>query len=158
MTSETFAIRPATLADLEAVVACVEAAFTKWVDIMGMKPAALTADYEDYIQRGTTYVAEGSRKGDVAGLLIIWQKDDALYVDTVGVNPAYQNHGLGRRLLIFAEQKAGELGLNKLTLVTNVKMVSNQEYYLKLGFVETHREELEPGRHGVWMRKSFATE
>src|SRR5882762_10413443 len=93
LASDTFAIRPAATADYQAVVTCIEAAFTKWVDIMGMKPFALTADYHDFINRGVTYVLEGSTSNDLAGLLIIYPVDDALYVDTIAVNPAYQKHG-----------------------------------------------------------------
>ncbi len=158
MTSDTFTIRRATSADYDAVVACVKAAFTKWIPIIGMKPMALTADYRDFIDRKVTYVMDGNQASKVAGLLIIYRVDDALYVDTIAVNPAYQKHGLGRRLLNFAEQKAREVGLDQLTLVTNALQLSNQEYYRKNGFVETHRGEIEPGRVGVWMRKSLVTE
>ena len=158
MIADIFTIRPATAADYQAVVACIEAAFTKWIPIIGMKPMALTADYHDFIERKVVYVINGDQSGDVAGLLIIYPVDDALYIDTIAVNPAYQKHGLGRRLLDFAVQKAHEVGLNKLTLVTNAKQISNQEYYRKNGFVETHRTTLEPGRVGVWMAKTFATE
>jgi len=143
MTAETFSIRPAIPADHDAVVACIEASFSKWVPIMGgMKPLALTADYHEHIANGATYVLE-SEQGAVAGLLI-------------SVNPAYQKHGLGRRLLAFTEGKAREIGLDKITLVTNEKMVANQDYYKKNGFVETHRHALHEGRVGVWMRKTLA--
>ncbi|MCA0458486.1 MAG: GNAT family N-acetyltransferase [Chloroflexi bacterium] len=156
MTAETFSIRPAIPADHDAVVACIEASFSKWVPIMGgMKPLALTADYHEHIANGATYVLE-SEQGAVAGLLIFWQEDDALYLDTIAVNPAYQKHGLGRRLLAFTEGKAREIGLDKITLVTNEKMVANQDYYKKNGFVETHRHALHEGRVGVWMRKTLA--
>lgn len=158
MTSDTFTIRLATPDDYQAVVDCVNAAFTKWIDIIGMKPMALTADYHDFIRRGVTYVIDGNQTGELAGLLIIYPVDASLYVDTIGVNPAYQKHGLGWRLLTFAEEKAREAGLNKMTLVTNALQLSNQEYYRKHGYVETHRESLEPGRIGVWMAKTLATE
>ncbi len=158
MTSDTFTIRAATADDYQAVLDCVEAAFTKWIDIIGMKPLALTADYHDFINRGVIYVIDGGKSGDVAGLLIIYPVDDSLYVDTIGVNPAYQKHGLGRKLLAFAEDKAREAGLDKMTLITNALQVSNQEYYRKVGYVETHRQSLHEGRIGVWMAKSLATE
>ena len=158
LTSDTLTIRLATSVDYPAVVACIQAAFTKWIDIIGMKPFALTADYHDYINRGVTYVVEGNREDDLAGLLIIWQVHDALYVDTIAVNPIHQKQGLGSRLLSFAEQKAHEIGLAKLTLVTNAKMVANQEYYRKHGFVETHRHSFEADRVGVWMAKTLAVE
>src|SRR6476659_3550081 len=99
-------IRLAVQADYPAIVACIEAAFTKWIPIIGMKPLALTADYHDFIRRGVTYVIDGSQASELAGLVIIYPVDDALYVDTIGVNPAYQKHGLGRRLLTFTEGKA----------------------------------------------------
>lgn len=158
MTSETFTIRLACFVDYPAVIACVNAAFTKWIPIIGMKPMALTADYKEFIDRKVTYVINGNQSGEVAGLLIIYRVEDSLYIDTIAVNPAYQKHGLGTRLLTFAEQKAHEAGLDKLTLVTNALQLSNQEYYRKFGFVETHRDEIEPGRIGVWMRKSLVTE
>jgi ribosomal protein S18 acetylase RimI-like enzyme len=156
--SDTFTIRPATSDDYDRVVSCIEAAFSKWVDIMGMKPLALTADYHAFINRGVTYVLDSSAEGDLAGVLIIWPVDDALYVDTIAVNPAYQKHGHGVRLLTFAEQKAREAGLKKLTLVTNEKMVANQDYYRKHGYVETRRHALHEGRIGVWMAKTLAAE
>lgn len=147
-------IRPATAADHDAVVACVHAAFSKWVPIIGMKPLALLADYEAFIQRRVAYVLDGTH--GLAGVLIIWPVEDALYIDTVAVNPAYQKTGLGQRLMTFAEQQAREAGLHRLTLVTNEKMIENQHYYKRLGYVETHREELTAGRRAVWMQKLLA--
>ena len=158
MTPETFPIRVATLDDHRAVESCVHAAFRAWVPLIGIKPLALTADYEAHIKRGTTYLVEGSSKDDLAGVLVYWQVDDALYVDILAVNPGYQKNGLGRRLLTFAEQKARELGLLKLKLVTNEKMVANQEYYKRFGYVETRRETFQPGRVGVWMAKILAAD
>lgn len=158
MTLDTLTIRLATSADYEAIVACVKAAFTPWIEIMGMKPIALTADYQAFLNRNIIHVVDGDRAGEVAGLLVIYPLNDALYVDTIAVNPACQKHGIGRRLLAFAEQKARDAGFHKLTLVTNAKQLSNQDYYRKRGYVETHRESLEPGRIGVWMAKTLATE
>ena len=158
MSTDTFAIRPASTADYDAVVACVKAAFTPWIEIIGMKPMALTADYYDFIHRKVVYVIDGDQAGELAGLLIIYPVDDALYIDTIGVNPAYQKHGLGKQLMTFADQKALEGGFCKVTLITNAKQISNQEYYHKNGFIETHRTTLEPGRVGVWMAKTLAAE
>lgn len=154
----TFTIRPATPSDYESVVACIHASFNKWIPVMGMKPLALGADYHDHINRGVTSVLEADEQAAVAGVLIFWPVEGALYLDTIAVHPMYQKHGLGRRLLEYTEQKAREMSLNSITLVTNEKMVANQEYYLKHGFVETHRDSLEHGRVGVWMRKSLAAE
>ena len=158
MTLDTFLPRLATADDYDAIIACVDAAFTPWIPIIGMKPMALTADYHEFIARKVVYIVDGTRAGELSGLLIIYPVDDALYIDTIGVNPAYQKHGLGRKLMGFAEQKTREAGLDKITLVTNAKQISNQDYYRKSGFVETHRETLEPGRVGVWMAKTLAAE
>lgn len=148
------AIRLATPADHDAVVACVHAAFSKWIPIIGMKPLALLADYAAFIQRQVVYVVDGTDA--LAGVLIMWPVEDALYVDTVAVNPALQKTGLGRQLMTFAEQQAREAGLKRMTLVTNEKMVENQQYYKRLGYVETRREELTLGRRAVWMHKLLA--
>ncbi|MFN8376844.1 MAG: hypothetical protein U0694_28725 [Anaerolineae bacterium] len=45
------------------------------------------------------------------------------------------------------------MGLRKLTLLTNEKMVYNQTYYLKHGYAETRRELMPNGRRAVWMHK-----
>src|SRR5690348_2203163 len=119
LTVDTVSIRSATADDYQGVIACVKAAFTPWIEIIGMKPVALTADYQDFINRKVVHIVDGDRAGELAGLLIIYPVNDALYVDTIGVNPAYQKHGLGRQLLAYAEQKTREIGFRKLTLVTN---------------------------------------
>ncbi|MEZ4672073.1 MAG: GNAT family N-acetyltransferase [Anaerolineae bacterium] len=146
-------IRPATQNDHEAVVACTHTAFSKWVPIIGMKPMALTADYAAYIARGVVYVVDGEAALD--GVLILWPEDGAMYIDTVAVNPARQGSGLGRQLMNFAEQQAQAAGLKYMTLLTNEKMVDNQLYYKHLGYQETRREELAPGRRAVWMHKTL---
>lgn len=151
-----FSIRAAGAADYDAVAACIQASFGRWVPVMGMKPLALTADYRQHIERGTTYVLEEGATQMLAGVLIFWPVADALYLDTIAVHPDYQRHGLGRRLLDYTEQAARGMGLAAITLVTNEKMVANQAYYRKNGFVETHRDSFEPGRVGVWMRKTLA--
>ena len=149
-------IRLATHADHDAVVACIQAAFTPWIPIIGMEPLALSADYRDFIARKITHIIDGDQAGDVAGILIIVPEEAALYIDTIAVHPAYQKHGLGRRLMDYAAQQALEKGFKKLTLITNAKQLSNQDYYRKYGFVETRRAELRPGRVGVWMAKTLA--
>lgn len=158
MTLDHMSIRPATLADHPAVERCCHAAFGQWVPLIGMKPLALTADYRAHITRGATYVIDGSSPDELVGVLIFWPVENALYVDTVAVNPAYHKQGIGRYLLTFAEHHARAAGLHKLTLVTNERMLANQAYYRKLGYVETHRESLHVGRVGVWMAKALPAE
>jgi hypothetical protein len=46
---------------------------------------------------------------------------------------------VGRALLARAEERAAELGLGELPLYTNVAMVENLSFYLRLGYVEVDR-------------------
>jgi ribosomal protein S18 acetylase RimI-like enzyme len=65
---------------------------------------------------------------------------DTLLIYSVAIDPAYQRHGLGRRLLAWAEQQAQQAGYAHIRLFTNALMESNIALYGRLGYVETRRE------------------
>jgi ribosomal protein S18 acetylase RimI-like enzyme len=78
--------------------------------------------------------------------------EDHMFVDNVAVAPGHQGRGLGRRLVLFAEERAREVGLSEIRLYTNEKMHENLAFYGKLGFEETDRG-LDGGYRRVFMRK-----
>ena len=61
----------------------------------------------------------------IAGLLALETRDQALLIENVAVDSAFQGQGLGRRLMAFAEQHARERELRELRLYTNEVMVEN---------------------------------
>ena len=149
----SFEIELATTSDAATVAKLVDAAYSKWIPILGRKPTPMTANYEDLIALDRVYkVCEGI---ELIGVCVIWTEKDALYIDNLAVHPDHQGRGIGDSMLQFAELKARERDLNRLTLVTNEKMEYNQIYYRKHGFNELRRDPLPDGGRVVWMYKEL---
>jgi ribosomal protein S18 acetylase RimI-like enzyme len=140
-------IRPAVEADRAAVEAIVQAAYTPWIEVIGARPLPLRVDYAEIIAAGTMWVLD-----PIDGLIVLVPEDGVLLIENVAVNPTAQGRGLGRRLLAFAEDQARALGLSKLRLYTNEKMVANIAFYERLGYGVTDRENIN-GRRVVHMYK-----
>lgn len=145
-------IRPAEPADLDAVIACVRAAYTPYVERLGKLPAPLQTDHAHLITDGKVHVAVRDR---VTGVIVFYPRGDHVHVETVAVVPEARGKGLGRLLLRHAEKTATTLGLEAIELYTNVLMIENISYYRSLGFAEIHRGE-EDGFHRVYFRKAVS--
>jgi ribosomal protein S18 acetylase RimI-like enzyme len=146
-------IRLAKPDEREAVAALVDAAYSKWIPVIGRKPGPMLADYEKLIADNVVYVV--TAENQIVGVLVIWPIEDAMLIENICVSPDQQRGGIGRQLMDFAEQRAREDGLNLMSLYTNEKFEVNQAYYRKLGYVETRREITADGRHTVWMHKQL---
>lgn len=130
-------IRQAVGADEPGVRTCVDAAYAPYVGRMGKPPAPMLDDYANLINSGVVYVATLDDR--LVGLIVLWPKEDHLYIDNVAVLPEAQGAGVGAALLGFADAQAHRTGLNEIRLYTNEKMTENIEYYPKNGYRETHR-------------------
>ncbi|MCP3939008.1 MAG: GNAT family N-acetyltransferase [Actinomycetia bacterium] len=143
-------IRSATADDIDAITSCVRAAYSLYATRMGKQPAPMLADYQQRVADRQAWVALVN--DDVAGAIVMWARDDHLYVDNVAVDPERQGSGVGAALLGQAEQTAAELGFDEIRLYTNVAMTENLDYYPRRGFVETHRAS-EEGYERVYFSK-----
>ena len=130
-------LRPAKPGDREAIERLVEAAYGVYVERIGRRPAPMDADYAGLIGDGLVTVAE--RGGAVVGAIVLVPMDDHMLVENVVVDPAAQRTGVGRRLMMHAEDGARALGLSDLRLYTNKHMVENIAWYPRLGYRETER-------------------
>ncbi len=63
--------------------------------------------------------------GGLAALIETIDKGDHLVIENVAVAPAFQGRGLGRHLLMHAEQVARELGYAAVRLYTNKMFEAN---------------------------------
>ena len=144
--------RRATLEDLQAVRALVNAAFEKYIPLIGRKPLPMTADHADLIANHETWVIE--QESETIAVLELVLKPDSLYIDTVAVSDAHQARGIGKQLLAFAETRARTQGRNAVTLFTNERYTVLLGMYARLGYVETHRIHVR-GTDAVHLRKTL---
>ena len=133
MTSEQ--IRPATAADVPAVKAVTDAAFTPYIERIGVVPVPMEADHAANVAAGPVYVTGRP----VTGLVVVEAHTDHLYLDTLAVHPDAQGQGVGGRLLRFVEAHARALGLPEVRLYTNAMMWENQKIYPKYGYEVAER-------------------
>ena len=131
-------IRLATPADLDAICACAEAAYARYIPRIGRRPAPMDAGYAALIAARHAWVAcDGD--GAVQGYTTFWQSGDHLYLDAIAVLPRAAGLGVGRALMTQAEAVARTLGLPEIRLYTNAAMTENLTLYPYLGFNQTDR-------------------
>ncbi|MFJ1810629.1 MULTISPECIES: GNAT family N-acetyltransferase [unclassified Streptomyces] len=132
MTSEE--IRPATAADVPAVKAVTDAAYTRYIERIGRAPQPMEADHAANVAAGKVFVTGDPDDDTVVGLVVIEAFPDHLYLDSIAVHPDAHGKGVGRRLLHFVDARARALGLPEVRLCTNALMWENQKIYPKYGY------------------------
>jgi ribosomal protein S18 acetylase RimI-like enzyme len=106
---------------------------------MGIEPKPMRADYARALSEHEIWAIDGM-SGCIA-LIELRPEPDHLLIVNIAVDPTYQGHGLGRRLLDFAELEAQRQGLPELRLYTNIRMSENRALYAARGYRETHQEQ-----------------
>lgn len=143
-------LRPATAPDAGPMRALVRATYAHYVPRIGIEPLPMVDDYAARIAAGQAWVWED---GDgMAGVLVLEDHPSGLLLDNIAVAGPAQGRGLGRAMIGFAEEEARRRGHARLWLYTNEMMVENIALYTRIGFRETHRENLK-GRNAVFMEK-----
>ena len=150
MAGKDYIIRPARPGDADAVAACVNAAYEIYVARMDKPPGPMLDDYAQVIARHRVFVI--ARQAEIAGVLVLIDRDGGLLLDNVAIHPDRQGEGLGRRLIAFAEAEARRLGHGALDLYSHETMTESIALYLTLGYVETERRVVR-GYRRVDMRK-----
>jgi N-acetylglutamate synthase-like GNAT family acetyltransferase len=143
--STTF--RRATVSDVPAVAAIIEAAYQHYIPVLGgRKPMPMQDDHAARIARGETWLIDAA--GEAVGVTSMHRRDDAIHIFNIAIHPAAQGRGLLRAVFAFAEGQAREGGATKLALFTNALMERNRAIYAHLGFREI-REEQAPGGYRI---------
>ncbi len=147
-----YSLREAAKSDAQALTALVDAAYSHYVERLGMLPGPMTADYAQVIHDHSVSVAEAD--GTVVGVIVLSVTDEGFAIDNVAVHPSQWGRGLGRTLLTFAEGEAKLAGFESIYLFTHEKMTENLGLYSRLGYVEYDRRSL--GDFSlVYMRKDL---
>ncbi len=131
-------IRKASLDDAEAISALTDAAYSKYIPLIGRKPQPMLADYSRMAVENSIWLL--LVEDQLVGVLVLVHEPENLLIYSVAINPEYQKQGLGRRLLAWAEQQAVQDGYSSIRLYTNERFVDNILLYKHLGYHETSRE------------------
>lgn len=83
--------------------------------------------------------------GTVVGFVRTKPLDGCLHVEQVTVATAAQGHGIGRALMLAAEQNATDRGFNQMTLTSFRDVAFNGPFYRGLGWHELEHADLSPG-------------
>jgi len=109
-------------------------------------------DYALVIREQHVVIAEAD--GELAGVLVLAETDEGFLIDNVAVHPSKKGQGIGKALLVHAEQEAVARGYTSVYLYTNDRMTENIAMYTKAGYLEYERRQ-EVGFRRVLLRKSL---
>jgi ribosomal protein S18 acetylase RimI-like enzyme len=137
-------LRRATVADVPRMQHVAEQAYSPYLPRMeGRRPGPMETDYRAAVSETEAWVAESD--SEVVGFLLLVGEADGMLLENVAVHPAHHGRGVGRALLLLAEERAAAAGHARIRLYTHETMVENQRLYERVGYVETHRG----GEHGL---------
>jgi ribosomal protein S18 acetylase RimI-like enzyme len=143
MSEEVPSFRRAGAADAIAVRELTRAAYAKWIPVIGREPKPMGADYDVAVRDHLVdLLIDG---GNLVGLIEMIPGDDHLLIENVAVRPDSQGNGLGRRLMLHAEQVAQELRLPEVRLYTNSRFEENIRFYISLGYAIDSRDQIADG-------------
>jgi GNAT superfamily N-acetyltransferase len=143
-------IRLALEVDIPEIRACVDAAFSPYISRIGTPPAPMLLDFDAHVRDKHIWVAIVADA--IVGVLVQYETPEGFYIDTVASHPRARGSGVGKALLLFAEDEAKRRGFDSLYLCTNAKMFENQLLYPKVGYVEYDRKSSE-GHQRIYYRK-----
>ena len=152
MTEIECSLRSAKEPDASKVATLVEAAYSHYVDRIGILPRPITDDYAQVIANQRVTVAESH--GSIVGVIVLNVDEEDFLIDNVAVDPSHRGQGLGKALLEFAEAEARRAGFDSIYLYTHEKMSENLALYSRIGYVEYDRRS--KGEFSlVYMRKDL---
>lgn len=77
-------------------------------------------------------------EGRVVGYLDYWILYEQAQVATIGVDPEFQNRGIGSALLSYAEKDAADQGCETFSLEVRVSNAPARHLYEKHGFIQVN--------------------
>lgn len=145
-------LRRASMADISAILALKNAAYTPNESIIGVPSLPRIADYTQVVAEHEVWLAETDDRLDAA--LVLEIEDGKFTVWSIAVAPEAAGKRLGTALMHFAEERAARLGFDAVHLYTNAKLTQRIGWYERLGYAITHHQEL-ADRRLAHMRKTL---
>ncbi|KAJ5166747.1 acetyltransferase [Penicillium canariense] len=153
--NKNYTITKATAEDVPIIQSMVEAAYSKYIERIGKRPAPMDEDYYQIIHTQNVLVLKDKNNLVVGSIVLEFDPaSNSMKVNNLVVHPSAQGHGYGRVMMNCAEDVARSQNCVAVTLYTNVKMYENLGVYLKMGFSETERKN-QDGFDRVFFRKDL---
>ena len=146
-------LRRAGYADIPAILALKNAAYTPNESIIGVPSLPRIADYRQVVSEHEVWLVDGANGLEAAIVLEIEPEDFTVW--SVAVAPEAGGRKLGAMLMAFADDRARALGYGSVHLYTHAKLTQRIGWYERLGFAITHHEDM-ADRRLTHMRKTFA--
>jgi ribosomal protein S18 acetylase RimI-like enzyme len=140
-----FVISPATPADLPALHVLVNSAYrgdssrqgwTTEADLLGGIRTDERA-LREMLEHPHAQLLKLEDAGTLLGCVYLEKQAETLYLGMLTVAPAYQDRGIGRRLLEAAEEKARQLGCSFLTMTVIPQRTELIAWYERRGYHQT---------------------
>jgi RimJ/RimL family protein N-acetyltransferase/ribosomal protein S18 acetylase RimI-like enzyme len=152
--AENVALRRASFADIPAILALKNAAYTPNESIIGVASLPRIADYAQVISDHEVWLAEDESGLNAALVLEVETDPDKFTIWSIAVAPEAAGRKLGTTLMSFAEARALRLGYDAVYLYTHAKLLQRIGWYQSLGYELTHHED-RADRRLAHMRKKL---
>jgi len=146
-------LRKAIKEDSDWLMMCTLQAYSIYIPVLGRKPVPMTLDYEVAIDDYDIWIAE--REDKSIGLLMLRHEKDHTVIYSIAVLPECAGQGVGRQLLVHAEEIALANGFKLLRLYTNERMERNLAIYRRFGYVDSHKTRFQ-GSNVIHLKKSLS--
>jgi len=152
--ARTVPLRRAGFADIPAILALKNAAYTPNESIIGVPSLPRIADYAQVVSEHEVWLAEDETGLNAALVLEVETTPDKFTLWSIAVAPEAAGKSLGTTLMRFTEERAALLGYDAVHLYTSAKLTQRIGWYEHLGYKITHYEDL-ADRRLTHMRKTL---
>jgi len=143
--SQSTVLREATDADIPALLTVVRDAFAEYRDRLDPPSGAHKETAESLrtnLQTGSAVAA--CVDNAIVGCVFYSPRDKYLYVGRLSVLPAFRRSGIGKALMVYAEQRAADFGFQRVQIGVRIALPQLRAYYEGLGYVYV-RHQTHPG-------------
>lgn len=132
-----FSVRKATLEDTDSIIKITQQAFSKYIEIAGLKDTAALHETREQVENDIVdklvYVAYIDDVV-VGSLRVECVNKDTAYLSRFGVSAEYQNLGIGKSMMGVFDMEMKKMGIKRVVLHTAAKAAPLVRFYYGRGF------------------------
>ena len=140
-------LQRASASDRQRIEGFQRAAYARTEAIVGARAIPLEWDYGKVLEECEVWLDESG--GSLRGVLILRIREEDLFLESIATAPEAAGSGRARLLMEAAFERARELGLNRIALITN-SLNPALAWYKRMGF-SVELEDIQPQRMVIHM-------